>query len=75
MYIGDIAHSSIVSLARPQWSIQFDGDHVVAGETRRKTLSTLARTGEWVFSPHFAFPGVGHIAVAGSGFAWVPGSP
>jgi glyoxylase-like metal-dependent hydrolase (beta-lactamase superfamily II) len=75
MYIGDIAHSSIVSLARPQWSIQFDGDHVVANETRLKTLSTLAKTGEWVFSPHFPFPGAGHIVAAGTGFAWVPGSP
>lgn len=75
MYIGDIAHSSIVSLARPQWSIQFDGDHVVANGTRREALRTLARTGEWVFSPHFPFPAVGHIVAAGTGFAWVPGSP
>lgn len=75
MYIGDIAHSSIVSLARPQWSIQFDGDHVLANATRVKTLSALAKSDEWVFSPHFPFPGVGHIAAAGSGFTWVPGSP
>ena len=75
MYIGDIAHSSIVSLARPQWSIQFDGDHVLANQTRLKTLAALAKSDEWVFSPHFPFPGVGHIAAAGSGFTWVPGSP
>lgn len=75
MYIGDIAHSSIVSLAHPQWSIQFDGDHAVANETRRKTLSVLAKNGEWVFSPHFPFPGVGHVAAAGTGFAWAPGVP
>lgn len=75
MYIGDIAHSSIVSLARPQWSIQFDADHVVAARTRVKTLSALAKSDEWVFSPHFAFPGVGHIVAAGTGFAWAPGLP
>jgi len=75
MYIGDIAHSSIVSLARPDWSIVFDGDHVAARETRRKTLSALAKSGEWVFSPHFPFPGAGHIAAAGQGFVWEPGEP
>lgn len=75
LYIGDIAHSSIVSLARPEWSIEFDSDHVAARKTRRKTLSALAKSGEWVFSPHFAFPGVGHIVAAGEGFAWKPGVP
>jgi len=75
MYIGDIAHSSIVSLTRPEWSIEFDSDHVIANQTRRKTLSALARSGEWVYSPHFPFPGVGHVTAAGSGFAWDPGLP
>lgn len=75
MYIGDIAHSSIVSLARPQWSIEFDNDHAVADATRRKTLSALAKSHEWVFSPHFPFPGVGHVVAAGTGFAWDPGVP
>lgn len=75
MYIGDIAHSSIVSLARPQWSIEFDSDRAVANETRRETLGALAKSHEWVFSPHFPFPGVGHVAAAGTGFAWVPGLP
>ena len=75
MYIGDIAHSAIVSLARPEWSIEFDGDHALANETRRKALGALARSGEWVYSPHFPFPGVGHIAAVGKGFGWQPGLP
>jgi glyoxylase-like metal-dependent hydrolase (beta-lactamase superfamily II) len=73
--IGDIAHSSIVSLARPQWAIEFDSDHALADETRHKTLTALARGDEWVFSPHFPFPGVGHVIAAGQGFAWKPGLP
>jgi glyoxylase-like metal-dependent hydrolase (beta-lactamase superfamily II) len=75
MYIGDIAHSAIVSLARPDWSIEFDGDHGVANKTRREALSALAKSGEWVFSPHFPFPGVGHVVTAGTGFAWDPALP
>jgi len=72
---GDLAHSSIVSLARPQWAIEFDNDQVLGRETRGKTLAKLARSGEWVFAPHFPFPGVGHIVAAGQGFAWKPGLP
>jgi len=75
MDIGDVAHSSIVSLARPRWGIAFDVDHAQARETRLKTLAALAKTGEWVFSPHFPFPGVGHIVAAGQAFAWKPGLP
>jgi glyoxylase-like metal-dependent hydrolase (beta-lactamase superfamily II) len=73
--IGDVAHSSIVSLARPQWSIEFDADHAVAYATRLKTLRALAKTHEWVYAPHFPFPGVGHIVAAKPGFAWRAGLP
>jgi glyoxylase-like metal-dependent hydrolase (beta-lactamase superfamily II) len=73
--IGDLAHSSIVSLARPEWSIQFDADHAVAYATRLETLRALAKTHEWVYAPHFPFPGVGHIVAAKRGFTWAPGLP
>lgn len=72
---GDIAHSSIVSLARPQWDIEFDNDRVRGRQTRLEELAALAKTREWVFAPHFPFPGVGHIVAAGRGFAWQPGLP
>ena len=73
--IGDLAHSSIVSLARPQWTMGFDNDAVVAKATRQAELAQLAKQGEWVFSPHFPFPGVGHVVVAGDAYAWKPGQP
>lgn len=73
--IGDTAHSSIVSLARPQWAMQFDNDEALGRETRGKTLAILAQNGEWVYAPHFPFPGVGHIVAHGQGFAWKPGLP
>lgn len=73
--IGDIAHSSVVSLARPRWSIQFDSDEALGRETRVKTLTELSKNGEWMYAPHFPFPGVGHIVARGSGFAWKPGLP
>lgn len=73
--IGDLAHSSIVSLQKPEWAVQFDKDDSVAKATRLATLARLAKDQELVYSPHFPFPGVGHIVAQGDGFAWKPGVP
>jgi len=70
--IGDVAHSAIISLAKPDWDVAFDGDHPLADKTRAKTLAALAKSGATIFAPHFPFPGIGHIAVDGAGFKWVP---
>ena len=71
--IGDLAHSSIVSLAKPQWTVEFDEDAATAKATRLEELPALARSGELVFAPHFPFPGVGHIRARGNGFFWQAG--
>ena len=73
--IGDLAHSSLVSLRRPDWTMGFDSDPVRAKATRRATLARLAQDQELVFAPHFPFPGVGHVASDGDGFTWKPGAP
>ena len=73
--IGDVAHSSIVSLEKPEWTVQFDGDSTLAKTTRRATLTRLAKDQELVYAPHFPFPGVGHIVADGSGFAWKAVAP
>jgi glyoxylase-like metal-dependent hydrolase (beta-lactamase superfamily II) len=70
--IGDTAHSSIVSLARPDWTGGIDEDPIAAAATRRQALDHLAATHELVFAPHFPFPGVGRIVAKGDGFAWKP---
>jgi glyoxylase-like metal-dependent hydrolase (beta-lactamase superfamily II) len=73
--IGDVAHSSIVSLARPRWMVQFDYDKSLARQTREMTLAELVKSRELVFAPHFPFPGVGHIVAAGDTYAWQPDVP
>ncbi|MBS0420277.1 MAG: MBL fold metallo-hydrolase [Proteobacteria bacterium] len=73
--IGDMAHSSIVSLAKPDWTMGFDKDPAIAKQTRQTTLQRLAHDQELVFSPHFPYPGLGHIVTAGNGFAWKAGGP
>ncbi len=73
--IGDVAHSSIVSLAKPRWPVSFDNDASLAEATRLKTLAALAKDHELVFAPHFPYPGVGHIVADGAAFAWRAGIP
>lgn len=70
--IGDSAHSSIISLAKPEWFIQFDGDKPTARDSRKELLTELAKSGQLVFSPHFPYPGVGTVKAKGTGFVWAP---
>jgi glyoxylase-like metal-dependent hydrolase (beta-lactamase superfamily II) len=73
--IGDSAHSSVISLAKPDWDIEYDQDPVAGRASRRALLTRLAASHEWVFAPHFPFPGVGHVEAKGDGFVWAPGKP
>ena len=73
--ICDIAHSSIVSLARPDWTIAWDADKQEGVQTRQHELQLLATNHELMFAPHFPFPGVGHIEQAGKGYIFKPGLP
>jgi glyoxylase-like metal-dependent hydrolase (beta-lactamase superfamily II) len=73
--IGDTAHSAIVSLAEPDWAVGYDTDAKEGEATRRAELTKLAASHEWVFAPHFPYPGTGRIVAKGSGFAFVPGHP
>jgi glyoxylase-like metal-dependent hydrolase (beta-lactamase superfamily II) len=70
--IGDTAHSSIVSLAQPAWTIEFDSDSKLGREAREATLARLAKTHETIFAPHFPFPGVGRVEAKGAGYVWRP---
>ncbi|MBB4569261.1 MBL fold metallo-hydrolase [Rhizobium leucaenae] len=70
--VGDTVHSSIISLAKPDWALSFDGDKPEAEQNRVKTLNALAKSHERIFAPHFPFPGVGYVAAEGDHFKWVP---
>ncbi|CDM58024.1 MBL fold metallo-hydrolase [Rhizobium favelukesii] len=70
--IGDTVHSSIISLAKPEWPVSFDNDVADGERNRIDTLKKLAQTNELIFAPHFPFPGVGHIQSDGDRFKWEP---
>lgn len=73
--IGDLAHSSIISLEKPGWSMQFDNDKATAVATRRAAFARLAKSHELIFAPHFPYPGVGRVVADGDAYRWVPGIP
>lgn len=70
--IGDSAHSSIVSLAKPEWAIAYDNDRTEGIANRKALLAKLAADRELIFAPHFPFPGVGHIAAKGEHYVFQP---
>ena len=70
--IGDTAHSSIVSLAEPSWTIGYDTDAAQGRATREATLAKLAASHERIFAPHFPYPGVGFVVKDGSGYRFQP---
>ena len=70
--IGDMAHSSVISLAEPDWTGGMDMDPPTAAATRRHELDRLATLHELIFAPHFPFPGVGRLQPNGDGYAWEP---
>lgn len=72
LYIGDSAHHHVISVQRPRWTIQFDGNAPLAEDSREALLARAADEALPVSSPHFPFPGVGRIERRDDGFAWVP---
>jgi glyoxylase-like metal-dependent hydrolase (beta-lactamase superfamily II) len=73
--IGDMAHSSVISLKKPEWVMAFDNDKDAAAATRKATFARLAKSHDWVFAPHFPYPGVGHIVADGGAYSWTPEVP
>ncbi|QRM45839.1 MBL fold metallo-hydrolase [Rhizobium sp. BG4] len=70
--VGDTVHSSVVSLAEPDWDMGYDNDRVVGRTSRRDVLTKLAADHQLVFAPHFPYPGLGWIGSKGDQFEWLP---
>jgi glyoxylase-like metal-dependent hydrolase (beta-lactamase superfamily II) len=70
--IGDLAHSSIISLGRPEWAIEFDMNRPAGIQQRRSVLAAMARSQTTIFAPHFPYPGIGHVVPKGAGYTFRP---
>lgn len=61
-----------VGFDQPEWHNGFEHDPEEAARVRIRLLRELAGTGELLVATHMPFPSVGHVAVAGDAFRWVP---
>ena len=72
LYIGDAAHHFVVSVQRPEWTVQYDENAPLAQDRRRTLLQRAADDNLRVYAVHFPYPGLGRIQAHDDGFIWVP---
>jgi glyoxylase-like metal-dependent hydrolase (beta-lactamase superfamily II) len=70
MFAGDAVFA--VGFDHPDWHNGFEHDPEEAARVRVRLLRELAATGELLVATHMPFPSVGHVAVDGDAFRWVP---
>ena len=61
-----------VGFDHPDWHNGFEHDPEEAARVRVRLLRELAETGGLLVATHLPFPSVGHVAVDGDVFRWVP---
>ena len=71
LYIGDAAHSHVISVRKPEWPNSFDGDPATAATSRKALVESNAASGQRIYAVHFPFPGVGRFQKRGDTHAWV----
>jgi len=69
-FAGDLVFQ--VGFEHPDWYNGFEHDPEEAARVRISLLRELAATGGLLVATHMPFPSVGHVAVAGDAFRWVP---
>src|SRR4051812_11634864 len=70
MFAGDAVFA--VGFEHPDWYNGFEHDPAEAARVRVGLLRELAETGGLLVATHMPFPSIGHVAVAGEAFRWVP---
>jgi len=71
IHIADTAVHT-VQLERTEWLYTSDLDREQAAATRRRLCEWAIVNRALVASPHFPFPGLGHISRNGKGYQWQP---
>jgi glyoxylase-like metal-dependent hydrolase (beta-lactamase superfamily II) len=68
----DIVHSTALQFPEPERAIAFDIDPAQAIATRKKVMDMAATDRLMIAGFHIGFPGIGHVARASTGYAFVP---
>ncbi len=61
-----------VGFDQPDWYNGFEHNPAEAARVRVRLLRELAESGELLVATHMPFPSIGHVAVSGDVFRWVP---
>lgn len=69
-FAGDLVFQ--VGFEHPDWYNGFEHDPEEAARVRIRLLREVADTGGLLVATHMPFPSIGHVAVAGDAFRWVP---
>jgi len=69
-FAGDLVFA--VGFEHPDWHNGFEHYPEEAARARIGLLRELAETGGLLVATHMPFPSIGHVAVAGDAFRWVP---
>lgn len=72
IYMGDTAHHSVISVQKPEWTVEYDENAPLAQTSRRAFLQRAADNDLRIYAVHFPFPGLGRVKAQGDGFVWVP---
>ncbi len=68
----DIVHNATLQFPEPERAIAFDLDPAMAIATRRKVMDMAAADRLTIAGTHLPFPGIGHVAKSGTGYAYLP---
>ena len=69
---GDIVHNAALQFPEPDRAISFDTDQAMAIANRKRVFDMAATDRLLIAGSHLPFPGLGHVAKASSGYAYVP---
>ncbi len=69
-FVGDIVHSAILQMRRPDITIVYDVDQAKAKEVRLATLKKAAEDKIPIAGGHLPFPGIGTVTADGQGYTF-----
>jgi len=69
---GDIVHNAALQFPEPHRAIAFDSDQATAIASRKHVFDMAATDRITIAGAHLPFPGLGHVAKAATGYAYLP---
>jgi glyoxylase-like metal-dependent hydrolase (beta-lactamase superfamily II) len=69
---GDLMHAEQIQFPRPDISVTYDTDPVIAASSRKKVLEYAAANNIPIAGMHLVYPAIGRVSVEGNGYKLTP---